>query len=219
MTTELDKGQRDLLITLGSLGIGLAALWLIKSRSALQLSLSRLIDIKSTTELANSLPSNEREFIWAAWNLVGCGIDYESFGSDFRFIGSTIKGYRIDLPNEVLALGVSNCVGKAALLTSILRNRLPHSRVYMVVGNLKMDGVGGHAWVMAQTSGKWYRLEATHCPINWAEATSLPNMYEALAMFNDEELICYDSELCVNIKPASCCDALCECEVSYVPYR
>jgi len=220
MTVELEKGQRDLLITLGSVGVGLATIWLLQPRPALKLALSRLIDVKATRDIANSLPSDEKEFIWAAWHLVGCDIKYKSYGSDFQFFGSTIKGYRIDLPTEVIALGASNCVGKSALLTSILRNRLPASRVYMVIGNLKMDGVGGHAWVLAEIDGKWYRIEATHCPINWTEATNMSGIYESKAMFNDEELICYDAELCVNVSPASCCDAICECEgASHVSYR
>ncbi len=216
----LAKEQRDLLFTIGSVGIGLVAVWLMQSRSHLQLALSRLIDIKSTANIASSLPPDEKEFVWAAWHLVGCGIDYKSFGSDFQFIGDSISGYRIDLPSEVLALGASNCVGKSALLTSILRNRLPSNRVYMVIGNLVMDSVGGHAWVMAELGGKWYRLEATHCPISWADAASTKASYQAKAMFNDEELICYDSELCVNVKPSANYDAFCECgDISRVPHR
>lgn len=209
MAIELERGQRDLLLTLGSLGIGLVAVWLI-SGPPLKMSLSRLIDAKVTADLASRLPPNEREFVWEAWNLVGCGIKYKPYGSDFQFINDSIKGYRIDLPSEVLALGESNCVGKSALLTSILRNRLPANRVYMVIGNLAMDGLGGHAWVMAEVEGQWYRLEATHCPKSWADAQRMSGFYQAKAMFNDQQLICYDPGLCLSISPSSCCDALCQ---------
>lgn len=73
-------------------------------------------------------------------------------------------------PAETIELSpVANCANKAFLLTSLIRNDLPFGSARCVLGHLKIDGVGAHAWVEVNVFGEPYVLE-----------TTLPNLERAL---------------------------------------
>ena len=138
---------------LGSLGASLAAAWILGSLGKSVFSIgartfrsSDFINPGAVADIAARRPAGEDDFILAAWELVGGGIDYQAFGSDVEFNNGVVRCDKCYLPGQVRKTGASNCVGKSALLASILRNRLPADRVFMVIGELHLDGVGGHAW-------------------------------------------------------------------------
>jgi len=172
-------------------------LWWIQSRFERTFSLSTFINPNAVASLASQLPEDEDAFILSAWQ-VASDLPYIAKDTEFKIVDSSIKCEKCYLPAEVLKLGAGNCVSKIVLLTSLLRNRLPSSRVYMVVGNLNMDGVGGHSWSVVERNGTWYLLESTSPPRGWFETLSLPS-YEPLVYFNDAGKSCLDDNICIKI--------------------
>lgn len=101
------------------------------------------------------LPAGEREFVAAAWRWVAENIRYPEGPPDVEdehyfaaFRGRTRRRYRVydywSFPAETLATGVGDCEDASFLLASILRRRLPDTRVFVTVG--LFDNYG-HAWV------------------------------------------------------------------------
>lgn len=127
-------------------GATLGLIWLASRSSVQAFTLSTFIDPGSVADLAATLPPDEDAFILAAWELAGGDISYSGFGSDLKFSAYLVYCKRCFLASQVLKSGVSNCVGKSILLVSLLRNRLPPERVYLTVGQLNTDHIGGHAW-------------------------------------------------------------------------
>lgn len=177
---------------------------------------SALIDPESVADVAASLPQDEDSFILSAWDLVGQQIQYSNYGSILYFSGDVVKCQRCLLASEVLNLKRGNCVAKATLLTSLLRNRLPANRVYMAVGWARLDGLGGHAWCEVERNGTWYILESTMPPpaMPWVPADAMSKVYIPQALVNDQDLVCYSSEVCSVIEKANC---LCEIERLFAP--
>lgn len=164
------------------------------------------IDPTAVAYIADSMPDDEGDFIIGSWDWVARNITYDNFGTIMYFSGDGIDCDTCLLPHAVIAAGGSNCVGKAALLTSILRNRLPPDSVYMVVGRLKLNGTGGHAWVRAQHNGVWYTLESTIMPPAqpWVPEDSMSWKYSPDGYVNDVTFSCFEPGLCVAIEATSC---------------
>ena len=65
-------------------------------------------------------------------------------------------------PSEIITLAPkANCANKSFLLTSLLRNELPAYQVRCVMGHIRMDGIGAHAWCEVSPHGNPYILETT----------------------------------------------------------
>jgi len=203
-------GEKFLVGTLGSLGAGLMVWW-IQSRfsDVREFPYSTFIDPEGVSSVAADLPPDEDSFILSAWELVGGGIPYERRGSDVTFVDGRVQCQACVLPLEVLKRGRANCLGKSALLVSILRNRLPASRVYMVIGTVATDGIGGHAWAVVQRPGGWYVLEATRPPKGWVKASDT-DIYAPSTILNDQHFSAVDSKLYHKISRADCASA-CAC--------
>ena len=88
-------------------------------------------------------------------------------------------------PASALRAPALNCANRSFALTSLLRCELSSEEVFCVLGNLHMEGQGGHAWVMVR-NGHDYILESTSPrvrsrPIRIEDAEP----YEAVVFFND----------------------------------
>ncbi len=176
--------QKGLLL-LGVLGLGGLALW-ERTRYS-DMMPSQLIDPGAVSALAASLPSgDDYSFAMAAWGLVADNVLYEDVGSDLFFTNNHIRCDGCLTPQQVLSRGEANCVGRSALLTSLLRNRFPPERVYMALGRLNLDGVGGHAWAELKSDGEWYILESTTQPTaKWLKVRDNLSTYVPQVLFND----------------------------------
>ncbi|HUV51598.1 MAG TPA: transglutaminase domain-containing protein [Dehalococcoidia bacterium] len=211
MTTEQNKlGQHLFLSLTGSLAAGLSVWWIQSRLNKGTYALDELFSPQNVADIAATLPQDEDEFILAAWDLVGRKIRYKSYGSTVQFYDSTVYCQRCLLPEQVLKKGAANCVGKSNLLVSLLRNRLPEDRVSMAIGQLAVDHVGGHAWVIVQRqNGVWYVLEATMPPPScnrnpWIPMALVSSTYIPDAFVNDIHLTCMDEEICLDVKKVSC---------------
>lgn len=198
MASETEKG----LFLLGSLTLGLIVLAAPRKS---WLPTSRLIDPGAASGLAQGLPQDEDSFILAAWKMVANDIQYRGYSSSLNFAEDRVQCQRCLLPQQVLKSRQANCVGKSALLTSILRNRLPPERVYAALGSVNNNGFGGHAWVNVQRSdGGWYLLETTMPVTGWRSLPSASTAYRTEAMVNDQGLVCYSPEFCLTVKESGC---------------
>lgn len=197
-------GQRLYLSFLGGLGAALFAWW-IQSRLAEERFLySQFIDLETAAGIAASFPPSEDEFVLAAWRYASEEVQYESRASTLRFVDGEVRCHYCLLPAVVLERGKANCMGKAALLLSLLRYRLPSERVHMAIGGLATDRVGGHAWVVVQRAGDWYLLESTLSPTKWVKVSELQNVYVPSVYLNDQTFYCQDERLCFRTGGADC---------------
>lgn len=195
----MQRDNRELL-ALGAVSVLTAgALWWARSRlNTRVIPRSTLVNPGAVAGIATSLPQGLDPFILASWEFAGGEIAYAPYGSTLRFKKDTLSCTKCLLPSETLKKGSGNCVAKSGLLVSLLRNRLPPENVYMALGLLALEGMGGHAWVIVQRGSKWYVLESTlpppRCP--WVEAADLSEVYIPQAFVNDRDLTCYDSDIC-----------------------
>ena len=206
-TEQISTREHLFLGLAGSLAAGLSVWWIQSRLSKGRYSLADLFSPQHTADIADALPQDEDEFILAAWDLVGQKISYSAYGSTIKFFDSSVSCQRCLLPEQVLRRRAANCVGKANLLVSLLRNRLPEDRVYMTIGQLAVDHLGGHAWVIVQShNGVWYVLEATMPPPTqpWIPMALVSSTYIPDAFVNDHGLVCMDEEICLDVKKASC---------------
>lgn len=199
-----DDRERLFFGFVASLAAGLAV-WGMQSR-LVSFPARDFIQPEAVAHLAAQLPEDEDEFILAAWDMVGRDIKYEGFASDIRFVDSQVKCLKCFLPAAVLRSGESNCVGKSSLLASLLATRLEGERIRMVIGELNVDGVGGHAWVAVFRHGDWYLLEATKPPgvQPWVRASQLASVYYPMAYISPTGVSCTSKKLCVSFHKASC---------------
>lgn len=186
------------------LGAALGIIFLMTRSDNKKVLLSQFINPASVANIAAQLPASEDDFIIAAHQYVTDHVRYDGFETTIRLTPDYILCQKCYLPVTVLNRGISNCVGMSVLLESILRNRIPASRTYMVVGQLHQADSGGHCWVIVDRGGIWYLLESTRPPAGWNKQADLENTYEPEALVNDTELICMDPELCINIKRVRC---------------
>jgi len=65
-------------------------------------------------------------------------------------------------PAEAMRVKRLNCVNRSFLLASLLKNEFPSENdVFCVMGFVRIDGIGGHAWVQFNFQGQDYVLETT----------------------------------------------------------
>ncbi len=89
-------------------------------------------------------------------------------------------------PGQALKAQTSlNCANRAFLLASLLRRDYPAAKVWAVFGNLKVDGLGGHAWVLLRERQD-YILETTSPRIRTPITNS--DAHEGVVYFNDQEV-------------------------------
>ena len=176
----------------GSLAAGLVT-FLVTRPDAI--SLEEMMNPDAVAELASRFP--EDEFVAAAVDWVAKEIEYEPITSDIHFYDHAIRGRSISTPTQTLIKGKGNCLAQAALLTAILRNRLPSDMVYTALGEVMNNGGGGHAWTIVEQSGVWKIADPTceECSMISGKDPS----YISYAYFNDEDVSCLPgTEICVN---------------------
>jgi|GEM_PF-2112392 hypothetical protein len=112
-------------------------------------------NVPGVARIETQLPAGEREFVATAWWWVTKYIQYPEGSPDvedehyFRaFRGRTRRAYRVydywSFPAETLVTRIGDCEDASFLLASILRRRLPDTRVFVTIG--LFDNYG-HAWV------------------------------------------------------------------------
>ena len=201
--TELEERQGLFLSFAGALGAGLFVWWLME-RLGTEFSTTDFVNPESVADIAASLPSTEDDFILSAWDYVAGNIQYQGYSSNLYFVNDAIKCTGCRIPDSTLKSGKGNCVSMSSVLASILRNRLPPERVFMVVGQMSLDGIGGHAWVNCQRRDeRWYLLESTNPPKGWVPMEAVSYIYKPFAYFNDALFYCYSDEIC-RVKVRSC---------------
>lgn len=113
-------------------------------------------------------------------------------------------------PSETLKVRHSNCANRSFLLASLLKNELMSpGDVYCILGNLELDSIGAHAWVMVNLHGRQYILESTQ-PL--LEEALLPaselEAYHAVVAFNENAVYTVekgiDPEVIVNASFGFC---------------
>lgn len=90
-------------------------------------------------------------------------------------------------PSLTRRVGIGNCATKSFLLASLVRNELPQSQVYCVLGNLYNGKPGGHAWVLVKLDGREYIMESTRPDVPALIPAEATERYEAVHLFNDKE--------------------------------
>lgn len=127
--------------------------------------------------------------ILALWQYVA-NIPYREFvGARISINGRS--SYQKDTwlyPAEVIRLApIANCANKSFLLTSLILNELPEQQVKCVLGHLRLDGIGAHAWVEIELDGSDYILEGTQPSIQKAIIPlSVASAYEPVIYFSNE---------------------------------
>ena len=162
-------------------------------------AVSDFIQPELVAGIAASLPENEDDFILAAWEMVGNEITYEPIASDIYFLGDTVQCLKCYRATAALERRLGNCVAKSSLLASILANRIPDDRLMMVIGDLRNNGTGGHAWLNVNRGGKWYLVESTLPPKMsnpWTEVSATGSVYIPAIYISRNEFICGDPEMC-----------------------
>lgn len=151
----------------------------------------------------NKLPS-EDEKILKCWDWVVREIKYPLDRKTFALTvyGKTIRSddYFLE-PGETIAFKVGKCDATSNLLVSMLRNFMPADRVYVVLGDLHNNGVGGHAWVlvdrMADRTSKSFYLETTLSKLPgqpWAKAEQSQAVYHPVLYYNDKQIFAEPNE-------------------------
>lgn len=160
-------------------------------------ALDEFIDPDAFADIAAQLPQDPSEYALEAWDLVGRQIPYSHYGSILHFGDDYARCKRCHLPLDIVRRGRGNCVAKSQVLVSLLRNRFSASDTYMAIGQLNVNGTGGHAWVILNHNG-WHILESTMPPPDqpWVSASRLSEIYIPEAMVNDRGLVCLDEEIC-----------------------
>lgn len=144
-------------------------------------------------ELTEGLYSTE-ERITALWRYVANFHYNETVNSVTKAGRSTFRQPDTWFyPSETMQLDVSNCANRSFLLASLIKNEIPD--VYCSMGRLRLDGIGGHAWVKITMDGEDYILETTQPNIARAILpVSKVTAYEELLAFNDREVLTYSNE-------------------------
>lgn len=92
-------------------------------------------------------------------------------------------------PSQAMQTPKINCANRSFILASLLRQEMPPEDVWVVMGNLNVDGQDGHAWDMVRLYGKQYMLEPTNARV---KASLIPidlaSGYEDVLYFNDYEV-------------------------------
>jgi len=93
-------------------------------------------------------------------------------------------------PSETMQVNVANCANRSFLLASLLKNELTlPDQVYCSLGYLNLDGVGAHAWVIADISGEEYILETTQPRLESAFVpASVALAYDQVIAFDEKSV-------------------------------
>ncbi len=140
------------------------------------------------SELTRGIASQE-ERISALWNYVK-SIPYTQFlSTKITIDGKTFEQKDTWLePAQSIKVKRLNCFNKSVLLASLLRQELPPDQVYVWLGNLKLNGVGGHAITYIRLAQD-YALETTNPRIMspFLKAADLDE-YETVMFMNDQDI-------------------------------
>jgi hypothetical protein len=192
---------------LTSLAAGSVLLLLNRTFSYKYYALTDFVNPEAVAPIAETFPEDNSSFIRAAWQFVADEVQYDRIPSDISLQKEQARCSRCYTPEEVLTRGYGNCLASSCLLASLLRNKFPPEQVMVVLGEISLDGVGGHAWVEAKNMGTWYNMESTVAP---RDEGLLPvaiasEVYHPKAKFNDVGIYCMEEGFCkVNIRPKSC---------------
>lgn len=175
----MNKTTTLILLALGGAG---SFLWVNRPFPA-----RSLIVPASVQHLTADLPQNEDAFIRGAWARVYDNIGYSGYGSNINLIRDSLTcDGTCTRVGDTLAYGYGNCVSMAALLTSMLRTRLPAERALMAIGTYSKAGMsGGHAWTVVERAGEWYLADPTGPPNGWTRVEENVG-YEPELHFNDQ---------------------------------
>jgi hypothetical protein len=88
-------------------------------------------------------------------------------------------------PGQTIQAPALNCANRAFLLASLLRRQHSPNQVWVALGNLNIDGIGGHAWCIYRGSED-YIFETTSPHIRMPIITS--KAHEGVIYFNDQEI-------------------------------
>lgn len=149
-------------------------------------------DALEVQELHKGLTQDLNELqdkLTALWYWVASEVKYTKFVKGKLWIDgkSSVQNDLWNLPGLTSRVKVGNCVNKAFLLTSLIRNELPASQVSCVLGNLYNGKAGGHAWVNVKLGGIDYIMESTRSDVPALVLASMAERYEAIHYFNDQE--------------------------------
>ena len=116
---------------------------------------------------------------------------------------SSIQDDLWNMPSITARIKVGNCVNKAFLMTSLLRQTMPLSQVHCVLGNLYNGKPGGHAWVQAKLGEQDYIIETTRADVPSLIPAFSADRYETVHLFNDE--VSYAIEGRTMMEPMTAC--------------
>jgi len=127
----------------------------------------------------------------ALWDWVASQVEYIKFVKARVSIGgnSFSQDDYWTSPSITRRIQVGNCATQSFLLASLLRNELPPSQVYCVLGNLYNGTAGGHAWVSVMLGGDEYIMESTRYDAPAIVPAIDADRYEAVHYFNDESVL------------------------------
>lgn len=129
--------------------------------------------------------------ITALWQWVASQVRYKSLIRGRLWIEgkSSSQDDLWNSPSVTRRVQVGNCVNKAFLLASLIRNDLPPDSINCVLGNLYHDVTpGGHAWVQVNLGSGEYIVESTRADIPALIPVATADKYEAIHLFNDERV-------------------------------
>ena len=127
----------------------------------------------------------------ACWAWVANQVKYTKFVRAKIWINGqvSVQDDYWQLPSQLIStpVKIGNCVNKALLLTSLIRNELPAEKVYCVLGNLNQGGSpGGHSWVEVALNSHRYIMESTRGDMKPLVVTEAADIYEPVIYFNDK---------------------------------
>lgn len=110
-------------------------------------------------------------------------------------------------PAETIQVEISNCANKSFLLASLAKNELTlEGDVYCVLGDLRVDSIGAHAWTVVNLDGRQYILESTQPNLEkvFIPAEAVEEIYESQVVFDEDRVYTVSREF----NPASVLNAV-----------
>lgn len=145
-------------------------------------------------ELAGDLNSTE-DIATALWRYVSSFRYNELIAS--AIIAGGVSSRERDTwfyPSEAMRMKISNCANRSFLMASLLKNDPYSTNTMCVMGTIKLDGIGGHAWVTTNINGRDYIIETTQpnlsralIPVDMADA------YQPMVAFDDKNVYAFES--------------------------
>lgn len=145
------------------------------------------LEIQEKYKVLTANIASQKDRITALWNYVK-GIPYTPFVHSATNIGGVVFKQNDTWLNPAQALQVRklNCMNKATLLTSLLRQEFSPNEAYVCLGNVNVDGIDGHAVSYLRWDSD-YLLETTNPGIQspFLRAENM-DIYESVMFFNDK---------------------------------